>query len=964
MDKKLPLFAARSIHVVCLSLVPVWATTGCSSPPSASLEAPVILPSPPLERGYVPRGCGFDMNRNGIVGEPADCDVCDGETRDPDGDGVNEDLIYVDADEGSDRLGNGSPERPYQTIQYAWSSADGPGDGAEDIICFKGWATTEEGITPGVSGVPSTYTVPRSGSQARDWKLPLNPTMLVGWDTDNDGLYPPFDTDETAVLDGAGDGATKGLAQVFRLGPKNDYLEIAHLYISDYGRYSPGLDSGLLIYGPRGDGVDYTYYHDLEIHSMHKDRGTDVGKDFTINVFNSGLHWANFSNLLFADNGGWFVRGSGPDKAPDDGPMRWQNITRTVHDCDFTDCGQAAGWPGFKIWGYISRIEILDSIWDANVAHWEPNPHGGHGATVIAIGQCTQDWMIRNNEFIDPSIALRIQPASQGFCDDEDARPVDKVVFDRNIVRNTYGAWGFGNVGVDVARFAEGEGDFPGEVLGDLVITNNFLSTAKVGWESCIWTAVGNHVAPPPGRVVIANNTCAGQIRRWGAISVGGVDGAEDPAFMQQRYVVKNNIVTGLGEEQANIQAAYAPVDWVSDSNIFDDTGLFRWPGEGEADLDTWRQLTRGDGSSHECQPQFVDSTGGDFRLARTDNCAQGRGQNLSSLVGGDIDGDRRPEGETPWDVGADQLPARSSAEPPYRYAGAPADVLPAGSERATLGLATDEDSICRWSWDEEVAYSAMEETFALTGGRTHSADVTELVEGESYEFYVRCIDSLGNVNPEDYVIAFRVADLNTGLAGYWPFDDGAGITATDGSEHDGQGTLVYDPRWSSGRIGGALTFGGQKDYVSIDPSAGLDSVQNLTLATWVRASPTGRRQAVLDKRDAIDDGYGMYLDSSGRLQVILNHTELISSRRVADGRWHHVAAVYDGEDLALYIDGREDRWDWMNAGPVETLGELRVGGPWRDAAQNYLAGSVDDLRVYKRPLAGEEIARLAAGEK
>ena len=50
-------------------------------------------------RGYQSRACGFDMNRNGVVGECAnhasgrpsdcpDCHVCDGDTRDPDGDGV------------------------------------------------------------------------------------------------------------------------------------------------------------------------------------------------------------------------------------------------------------------------------------------------------------------------------------------------------------------------------------------------------------------------------------------------------------------------------------------------------------------------------------------------------------------------------------------------------------------------------------------------------------------------------------------------------------------------------------------------------------------------------------------------------------------------------------------------------------------------------------------------------------
>ena len=47
-------------------------------------------------RGYTARPCGFDMNRNGVIGEPGDAHVGDGVTTDPDGDGVNEDILYVD----------------------------------------------------------------------------------------------------------------------------------------------------------------------------------------------------------------------------------------------------------------------------------------------------------------------------------------------------------------------------------------------------------------------------------------------------------------------------------------------------------------------------------------------------------------------------------------------------------------------------------------------------------------------------------------------------------------------------------------------------------------------------------------------------------------------------------------------------------------------------------------------------
>jgi len=607
-------------------------------------------------RGYEARACGFDMNRNGIVGEAADCNVCDGVTADPDLDGIDEDLLYIDADSGSDGVGSGSPQNPFRTIQHAWNVADGPGDGAEDILCFRGTATDEESITPGVSGVAGTYSVARSGSQERAWLYPRNPTMLVGWDSDDDGAYPPFDADDVALLDGTGNGVNTSLARVFRLGPAIDYLEVAHLEVLNYGRYSPGADSGLVAHGPTGDGVDYVYYHDMELRSINRDRAGD-GNDFTIDLFNSGLHWAQFNNLSFTDNGGWFARGAGPNSGPDEGPIRWQNITRTTHGCDFSDCGNAAGWPTFKIWGYISRLEILDSVWDANVANWQPRPDGGHGTQFLVIAQCSQDWTVRNNEIIDASVVLTIQPTSAGFCDDADARPIQGAVFDRNEARNTYTQWGFGNVGVQILRPASGlgEGNVAGESVGSVSVTNNFLSTAGVPWEACFWSVAGNGVASPPGEVVFANNTCSGEIRRWAAISIGAVDGLEAPAFPQQDVLIKNNIVTGLNPGERNAQFAYQPQRLEMDFNVFDPAGTWEWTDGSETNLPTWRANSGADQSSAACQPAFVGAASGDYHLLLADTCARDFGEALPTVTAVDFDGDARGQ-SFGWDVGGDEV--------------------------------------------------------------------------------------------------------------------------------------------------------------------------------------------------------------------------------------------------------------------------------------------------------------------
>jgi hypothetical protein len=55
--------------------------------------------------------------------------------------------------------------------------------------------------------------------------------------------------------------------------------------------------------------------------------------------------------------------------------------------------------------------------------------------------------------------------------------------------------------------------------------------------------------------------------------------------------------------------------------------------------------------------------------------------------------------------------------------------------------------------------------TFAGAGATAQSATVTGLVNGTTYNYYVRCQDTAGNANPDDYLITFSVASAGTTTA-------------------------------------------------------------------------------------------------------------------------------------------------------------------------------------------------------
>src|SRR5206468_4222172 len=93
--------------------------------------------------------------------------------------------------------------------------------------------------------------------------------------------------------------------------------------------------------------------------------------------------------------------------------------------------------------------------------------------------------------------------------------------------------------------------------------------------------------------------------------------------------------------------------------------------------------------------------------------------------------------------------PARSGAQP--------TGTLPAGTTQTTLALTTNEAATCRYSPSAGVPYDAMTQTFATTGGTAHSTPVSGLADGGSYAFYVRCLDTAANANPDDFAISFTV---------------------------------------------------------------------------------------------------------------------------------------------------------------------------------------------------------------
>jgi hypothetical protein len=103
---------------------------------------------------------------------------------------------------------------------------------------------------------------------------------------------------------------------------------------------------------------------------------------------------------------------------------------------------------------------------------------------------------------------------------------------------------------------------------------------------------------------------------------------------------------------------------------------------------------------------------------------------------------------------------------PPVRSSGSPSSTLNTGTTSTVLTLMTDETATCRYSTTAGTDYLSMTNEFTVASGTGHSATVSGLQDGTTYNYYVRCQDSNSNANSDDYSISFSVASNSSGSGG------------------------------------------------------------------------------------------------------------------------------------------------------------------------------------------------------
>ncbi|MDP3990752.1 MAG: hypothetical protein Q8P63_00375 [Candidatus Nealsonbacteria bacterium] len=96
---------------------------------------------------------------------------------------------------------------------------------------------------------------------------------------------------------------------------------------------------------------------------------------------------------------------------------------------------------------------------------------------------------------------------------------------------------------------------------------------------------------------------------------------------------------------------------------------------------------------------------------------------------------------------------------PPVRTYLYPDSDLAAGTTATNLMVYTNEPATCRYDKQQGVVFNSMKYSFSKKDINTYSAQVSGLEDGITYNFFVKCKDTEGNINPGDVMIRFKVGE-------------------------------------------------------------------------------------------------------------------------------------------------------------------------------------------------------------
>jgi len=180
-------------------------------------------------------------------------------------------------------------------------------------------------------------------------------------------------------------------------------------------------------------------------------------------------------------------------------------------------------------------------------------------------------------------------------------------------------------------------------------------------------------------------------------------------------------------------------------------------------------------------------------------------------------------------------------------------------------------------------------------------------------------------------------------------------VLTTSALAFDGSAGVSMGPAPDLGADEFTLAAWVRRDALGSEASTGVGGIRHVPLITKGRGEADGSNVDCNYALGLVGDVLGADFEDleSGANHPVLGKTPLDL------GRWHHVAATYDGERFRLYLDGELDAELPLTATPrYDSIQHFALGTAINSAGLSAggFVGAMDEVRVYSRALGAAEL--------
>jgi len=209
------------------------------------------------------------------------------------------------------------------------------------------------------------------------------------------------------------------------------------------------------------------------------------------------------------------------------------------------------------------------------------------------------------------------------------------------------------------------------------------------------------------------------------------------------------------------------------------------------------------------------------------------------------------------------------------------------------------------------------------------------------------------------------VAPDSAALVAHYEFEGSA--KDSTGTNH---GTLNGNPTYAAGVFGQAISLDGDGDYVNCGNESSFNLTNQITVAAWIKVNEFDNKyQTIISKGDnswrlaRVADANNVEFACNGTAATRWTGKgevpwAVLGTTSVNDGKWHHIAGVFDGTRLQLYIDGVLQAAKAAAKSIDISESDVCIGANAQAPGREW-NGLIDDVCIYNYALSQPEILAI-----